>query len=511
MAEPHATAATPQVAPPQRPRRGVILAGGKGLRANPQSRLLNKCLFVVHDHSLIEGQIAILRDQLGVHEIVVVLGHLAGQVREALGDGSALGVTLHYVEVERIEDGPARGLLQARAFLDEPFFLTLGDEYHHQSRHNALLDWLDRAPDALLTYTHTPNPQQIMANFSIEIDNDGRLRGLTEKPRRLHNDLCGCGTLYLTPRVVEAIERAKPSPRSGRVELYEVVAAVAREGSVFAVDIQDPDYVNINTLDDLHRARFRYRSLHWPTFKTTVIIPAWNEAESIEYVVRDFLAHPQVDEVLVMDNLSQDGTAQVAERAGARVVSRRLRGYGDALRQGLDEADGDILVLTEADYTFRAADLNKLLEYLKDADCVVGTRTTREMIAQGANMPTLARIGNVLMAKYLEGLWLWLEPRFTDVGCTYRAIWRTEWQEMAPRMTGIGPEFSPEMMLEVVRANKRCIEVPVSYYPRFSGDSKHSKGLIGLARTASRMWWLITSRWFAAVGLVLSNWLGGRR
>src|SRR5262249_12083976 len=143
-------------------------------------------------------------------------------------------------------------------------------------------------------------------------------------------------------------------------------------GRVYAVDLGDSDYVNVNTVDDLRRATFAYRARHFAGFKVSVVVPAWNEAQSIGHVVRDFKARPEVAEVLVMDNLSPDGTAEIAREAGARVVSRKLTGYGDAIHQGLNEAAGDILVIVEADYTFRAADLPKLLEYLKDSALVVG-------------------------------------------------------------------------------------------------------------------------------------------
>ncbi len=475
-------------------QQAVVLAAGRGVRASPHSRLLNKCLLPIHDHPIVEGQLRIARDQLGVRDVVMLLGHLGDQVRDALGDGSALGLSIRYVDVENVEQGPARALLALRRALPGPFWLLLGDEYHHAPKHRRLLDHLDRGPDALLTYVHTMNPQQVGANFSLRVGADDRLEGIEEKPERIRDDLCGCGTMLLTPAVFDAIEAAAPSPRTGRVELYEVAAGLGR---VYAVDLEDPLYVNVNTADDLRRARYAYRSAHFGSFRTSVVIPTWNEAGSVEAVVRDFASQPQVSEILVMDNESSDGTAQKARDAGARVVSRPLRGYGDALRQGLDEATGDILVLVEADFTFRASDLSKLLEYLKDADMVVGTRTTRQLIAQGANMQALARIGNVLMAKYLELLWVWLEPRFTDVGCTYRAIWRTEWSQIRDRTTSDGPAFSPEMMLEVVKARKLCIEVPVSYHPRLGGESKHSRGFTGLAKTAIAMWALITRRWLS--------------
>ena len=127
---PDTTTSPMTTTPAPRPTRAVILAGGKGMRANPQTVIRNKCLFSVHDHSLIENQIAIIRDKLGITDIIVIVGHLKEQVMDALGDGGRLGVTIRYVEVRRIEDGPAIGLLEAREYLTEPFFVFLGDDLH---------------------------------------------------------------------------------------------------------------------------------------------------------------------------------------------------------------------------------------------------------------------------------------------------------------------------------------------------------------------------------------------
>jgi glycosyltransferase involved in cell wall biosynthesis len=188
-----------------------------------------------------------------------------------------------------------------------------------------------------------------------------------------------------------------------------------------------------------------------------------------------------------MDNCSTDGTAEIARELGATVHSRPLRGYGDALKQAMDAASGDILVLVEADATFRAKDIGKLLEYLKDADMVIGTRTTRQLIEQGANMDGLLRWGNVAVGKLIEVLWWGFEPRFTDVGCTYRAIWRDAYMKIRDYLTRDDAAFSPEMMIEVLRIRGRIIEVPVSYYRRRGGASKHSSSRWHSVRTGLRM------------------------
>lgn len=160
----------------------------------------------------------------------------------------------------------------------------------------------------------------------------------------------------------------------------------------------------------------------------------------------------------------------------------------------MDLASGDILVLVEADGTFRAKDLGKLLEFLKDADMAIGTRTTREMIEQGANMHGLLRWGNVIVGKLVEALWWSHEPRFTDVGCTYRALWKESYQRIRPHLTRTDAAFSPEMMIEMIRVNGRVIEIPVSYYGRKGGESKHSGSLLHSVRTGMKMLSLILKK-----------------
>lgn len=229
--------------------------------------------------------------------------------------------------------------------------------------------------------------------------------------------------------------------------------------------------------------------------KVTVVVPAYNEEATIGQVVTDFKHEPHVDEVLVVDNNCSDRTAVIAREAGARVVAESKPGYGSALLAGMRAATGELLVLTEADGSFKASDLIKLLVYLDDAGLVVGTRTTRQMVQQAANMGFFLRWGNVTMAKYLEILWyLSQEPRFTDVGCTYRALTRETFQRISSSLTCTGPSFSPEMMCEALMKGCRCVEVPVNYHPRLGGESKHSAGFLKVCKTAWGMFRIITRK-----------------
>ena len=97
------------------------------------------------------------------------------------------------------------------------------------------------------------------------------------------------------------------------------------------------------------------------------------------------------------------------------------------------------------------------------------------------------RWGNAVVAKGVEALRWKQQPRFTDVGCTYRVLWRETYQAIRPLLRGVGPELSPEMMIAVLQVNKRIIEVPVSYHQRIGGESKHSANYFKISQTALRM------------------------
>ena len=223
--------------------------------------------------------------------------------------------------------------------------------------------------------------------------------------------------------------------------------------------------------------------------KVSVVVPAHDEEATIGDVVRGFRrAAPWVDEVVVVDNNCKDRTAEIAAAAGARVVRESAPGYGRALSRGMDEASGDLLVLTEADGSFKPEDVIKLLVYLDDAGLVVGTRTTRQMVEQGANMRAALRWGNVFVAKCFELLWYAsCEPRLTDVGCTYRALSKETWRRIRPYLREAGPSFSPEMMAEAMIQRIRVVEVPVNYLRRRGGESKHSASWFKVAKTARGM------------------------
>lgn len=213
-----------------------------------------------------------------------------------------------------------------------------------------------------------------------------------------------------------------------------------------------------------------------------VVVPALDEEASIAAVVADFRAQPGVACVLVVDNGSRDRTAERARAAGARVVSEARRGYGAALARGCHEAvsaGAGRLVLCEADGTFAAGELARLLEPLERHDLVLGTRARDLSLA--------LRLGNRAVALLLSLLWIGRSIRLSDVGCTYRAFTAATWRRLAAELDAAGPSFAPQMVCVAFRAGLAVREVPVSYGSRRAGSSKHTGNVRGVLQTALAM------------------------
>ena len=216
----------------------------------------------------------------------------------------------------------------------------------------------------------------------------------------------------------------------------------------------------------------------------SVVFPAYNEGGNIRRAVEDFFVPGVIDEIVVVDNNSRDATAAEAAAARARVVREMRQGYGHALRRGLVEATGDLIILAEPDGTFVGRDVLKLLAYSDDFEMVCGTRTTRELIWQQANMGWFLRVGNWTVAKMIQVLYD--GPSLTDCGCTLRLTHRAALSRFIDDLTVGGSHFLPEMVILGLKRGLRIIEVPVNYRGRV-GESKITGTFKGAVRTGVNM------------------------
>ena len=171
------------------------------------------------------------------------------------------------------------------------------------------------------------------------------------------------------------------------------------------------------------------------------------------------------------------------------------QGYGRAIRTGLAEATGDYLIISEPDGTFSGYDAIKLLAYARDFDYVLGTRTTREMIWEGANMGFALKWGNWAVAKMAE--FLFNASILTDCGCTMRLLSRSAYDTLRPYFVETGNAFGLELTLHVITKKIRFMEIPVNYRKRV-GASSVTGSMTKAVALGFRMMWMV---WRFRLGL----------
>jgi glycosyltransferase involved in cell wall biosynthesis len=230
----------------------------------------------------------------------------------------------------------------------------------------------------------------------------------------------------------------------------------------------------------------------WKNQKVSVIFPTYNEKESIRESIENHFRSEYVDEIIVVNNNAAPGTKEEVEKTKARQVFEKKQGYGYAIRRGLEEAEGDIIIISEPDGTFFGSDLEKLLVYSKDFDCVFGTRTTRALILNGANMGLFLKWGNWFVAKIMEILFN--TTHLSDVGCSMRLIKRRGLEKIKNKFTIGTSHFGPEFMMLVVLNKIKFVEIPVKYGPRIGKSSVTGSFWKALVLGFQMIWLIIKYR-----------------
>lgn len=203
--------------------------------------------------------------------------------------------------------------------------------------------------------------------------------------------------------------------------------------------------------------------------RVVVALTAYNDEASIGQAVADFRNHPLVSRVIVVDNNSRDKTFEVAERAGARVVTETKPGYGRCVYRCFQEAmldGGPLIVLCEGDMTFRAKDLEKLIAYVDHADIVNGTRIVEQLREYSTQLSTFMYYGNFAVGKLLELKHLG-RGTFTDVGTTYKLLRRESLARLMPLLNpAVNLEFNAHFLDVALSSGESLVECPITFHPR---------------------------------------------
>ena len=195
-----------------------------------------------------------------------------------------------------------------------------------------------------------------------------------------------------------------------------------------------------------------------------MILPCLDEAETLAFCIKETREAAQSIglrcEIIVSDNGSQDGSADLARKLGARVVESAPKGYGAALHKGITSARSEFVVMADADGSYDFGDLPKILDKLRNGcDLVVGNRFAGGILP-GA-MPWSHRwIGNPVLS-YL-GRFLFCCP-VRDFHCGLRGVRKSRYKTLGMRSTGM--EFASEMIVRAALAGLVIAEVPTTLRP----------------------------------------------
>ena len=200
------------------------------------------------------------------------------------------------------------------------------------------------------------------------------------------------------------------------------------------------------------------------TLEVSVVMPCLNEAETLATCIgkaqRAMLEANIAGEVVVADNGSSDGSIEIAERMGARVVNVRARGYGNALMGGIAVALGKYVVMGDADDSYDFGHIPRFVEELrKGADVVMGNRF-RGGIQKNAMPPLHRYFGNPALTRIGR---LFFHSPVGDFYCGLRGFRKDAYERMGLRTTGM--EFATEMVVKATLLEMRIAEVPTTLSP----------------------------------------------
>jgi len=202
--------------------QGVILAAGHGSRMGPFGKMFPKPIVPICNKPLLAYQMEYMR-QIGIEDVLIVIGHLGYRITQVLGDGSQFGVNIRYVEQER-RLGIAHAVGQLEPYIKRPFMLFLGDIFFElPDLHEMVSEMEQYGASAILAVKEETDPEAVKRNFAVIQREDGSVKRVIEKPRHLPNMLKGCGLYLFDLPIFDAIRR---TPRTAMRDEYELTDSV---------------------------------------------------------------------------------------------------------------------------------------------------------------------------------------------------------------------------------------------------------------------------------------------
>lgn len=232
---------------------GIIPAAGSGIRARPYTYELHKGMFLIDGKPNIQRHLELMRDEMGIEEIVIVLGYMGETITEFFGDGSDHGVRLTYVENQHLDKGWAWSVLLAKPYMAGRLgVVMLADEFYLDSNLGEITK-VDGEFSVVVPVKSVDNPELIKKNFSVERDGSRIIR-LVENPVSTPNDLLGMATFVVRPEVMTQLEGAFEGGRSS-LDFVTFVDDLIRDGQTIGAFDLVGDYINLNDVASMEAAQ----------------------------------------------------------------------------------------------------------------------------------------------------------------------------------------------------------------------------------------------------------------
>jgi glycosyltransferase involved in cell wall biosynthesis len=221
----------------------------------------------------------------------------------------------------------------------------------------------------------------------------------------------------------------------------------------------------------------------------TVLIPVYNEINTIQEIIQRVQSMDVAREILIIDDGSQDGTRDLLQKMDAQngirvILHERNQGKGAAVRTGIKAAQGDIILIQDADLEYDPRDYPKLLQPIEEglADVVYGSR-----FLGGPRRPAMFwhMVANKLLTLMTNILY---DTILTDMETGYKVFRREIVEEMPLHAKRF--EFEPEFTAKILKRQVRIFEVPITFNPRDYNEGKK----IGIQDAFEAVWALIKYR-----------------
>jgi glucose-1-phosphate thymidylyltransferase len=228
--------------------KGLILSGGRGTRLRPLTYTSAKQLVPVANKPVLFYAIEALA-AAGITQIGIVVGDTQAEIRAAVGDGAAWGVSVTYIEQDAPR-GLAHAVLISEAFIgDHPFVVYLGDNLLNKGIGGFVEEFVRERPAAQILLARVPDPQM----FGVAELQDGRVVRLVEKPEHPQSDLALVGVYMFSPAVFDAVRTIRPSFRN-ELEITDAIQNLIDRGLEVRPHIVDGWWKDTGKLEDMLEA-----------------------------------------------------------------------------------------------------------------------------------------------------------------------------------------------------------------------------------------------------------------